>query len=505
MMMHGYPPQAESTAQGMNFFLPELLVGTVLLMFSNGRWSVPFAAWLFPVFFLRCFRTRKTVAGVVVGGAFFIFAYVFVSWQILSFEPLPPAFRIGSGVAAGILFLLPFLADRMLSPHWGGYVSTLIFPLSWVSVEYLVTLVNGSWFSLAYTQYGNLPLMQIASVTGIWGISFLITWLAPVMNQLWENEFVWVRTKGLICLYAAVLCLALLYGGARLSFFHPDSSTTKVASILSNNKSFVDLFFQRGLKDREALLKHSVKEQNYFLERSRETARQGAKIVIWQEYAVCLQKEQEEDFVHRGSEIARQESIYLVMVFATLPRSFPAEAWENKLVWIGPQGDVIGEYNKSKPAPPLEPIPPGTGIVPVVTTSFGKIASVICADQNYPSLVRQGGLAGAGLLLVPSLDWKAVSPLHTHMGIFRAIENGCAMIKATGEGLSAAVDCQGRVLSTLDYWNTDERVMFSHVPVESSTTVYRFIGDSFAWACVIGCAGLIGLTFYTRRRVIPHR
>jgi len=491
--------QEESSEESNNLSLLELLVGTILLMFSNGRWSVPIAAWLFPVFFIRFFRGQKTISGLTAGGILFVSAYVFISWQILSFEALSPIFRVGSGIASGFLFLLPFLSDRFLAPQWKGYISSLVFPCSWVTIEYLISQMNGSWFSLAYTQYGNTPLMQVVSVTGIWGISFLITWFASIFNHIWENKFVWSKCKVLVCIYSSALIVVLLYGGTRLSLFHPASTTIKVASVLSTNKSFVDIFFQPGPKERKVILARTNKEQNYFIERTREAARQGAKVVVWQEYAVSLPKEQEESFIKRGSELAKQESIYLVMVLAVLPPGFPADPWENKLVWIDPEGNTIREYNKSKPAPPLEPILAGNGIVPVVTTPFGKIASVICADQDYPSLVRQAGRAGAGLLLVPSLDWKAVSPLHTQMGIFRAIENGCAMIKTTGEGLSAAVDCQGRILSTLDYWNTDERVMFSHVTMETSTTLYRFIGDSFAWFCALGCIAFLGFALYRRR------
>ena len=458
-------------------------------MFSNGRWSIPIAAWLFPVFFIRYFRTQRSVSRLIFGAILFVAAYVFISIQILSFEALSMAFRIGSGGAVGTLFLLPFMADRFIVPRVKGSISSLVFPFTWVAVEYLIGLVNGTWFSLAYTQYGNLPLMQVASVSGIWGISFLVTWFASMANDLYENEFCWSRIRTLLCVYTAILVAALIYGGARLSLFQPDSATTKVASILSVHKSFTDILFNPGMKGKEAIGNQMQKEQTDLLKRSKEAARQGAKIIVWQEYAISVLKKDEASFVNRAGDIARREGVYLIMALAIRPPELPNQPWENKLIWLDPEGNTIREYKKSKPAPPLEPIPAGDGIVPVVTTPFGKIAAVICADQNYPGLVRQAGRAGAGLLLVPSLDWKAVSPLHTQMGVFRAIENGCAMVKATGAGLSIAVDCQGRVLSALDYWNTNDRVMYSHVPTEHCTTIYQLIGDCFAWFCMLGASG----------------
>lgn len=476
-----------------------LSFGNILLMFSNGRWSIPIATWLFPVFLIHFFRTQKTVFRLIVGAVFFVTAYIFIYWQILSLEALSPMFRISSGTAVGLLFFLPFLADRLLTPQLKGIISTLVFPFSWVTIEYLISLISGSWGALAYTQYGNLPLMQVVSLTGIWGISFLITWFASIVNFLWENEFVWSKIRRLVWLYSAILVLVLFYGGVRLSLFPSASGTIKIASILNPNKSFVSRFFQPDFKERESIRNQTTKEQGDFLKRSREAARQSAKIVVWQEYAVSLLKEDEASFIKRGCELANQEGIYLVMVYATLPQDFPTRPWKNKLVWIDPKGNVLQEYTKSKPAPPLEPIQGGDGIVPIITTSFGKIASVICADQNYPNLIRQVGKARAGLLLVPSLDWKSVSPLHTQMGIFRAIENGCAMVKSTGEGLSVAVDYQGRILTTLDYWNTKEKVMISNVSTKGVTTVYSQIGDLLAWLCMIGLVAIIGLTVFGRR------
>jgi apolipoprotein N-acyltransferase len=83
-----------------------------------------------------------------------------------------------SAVAANacFYFFLPCLADRLLSPRLPLLASTLVFPLTWVSLEFLSGYLpaKGSWGDAAYTQYGNLPLMQLASVTGIFGITFLI-------------------------------------------------------------------------------------------------------------------------------------------------------------------------------------------------------------------------------------------------------------------------------------------------------------------------------------------
>jgi apolipoprotein N-acyltransferase len=88
---------------------------------------------------------------------------------------------IGLGVLFGVLITLPYLIDRLVAPRLGGLPGTLVFPLAVTTVWYLCALVNpfGTFGNPACTQYGELPLLQLLSVTGLWGIVFLMSWLAP--------------------------------------------------------------------------------------------------------------------------------------------------------------------------------------------------------------------------------------------------------------------------------------------------------------------------------------
>ena len=246
---------------------------------------------------------------------------------------------------------------------------------------------------------------------------------------------------------------------------------------------------------------HSEKEQQYFLEQSIKAARNGAKVVVWQEHAVFLLEEEEAGFVDKCRQMARREQIYLVMAYNTYPADFPARPWMNKLTGIDRSGTIGWQYRKSYPSLVLEPgLPPGDGQVPILQSSYGKIAAIICADQEHPALVRQAGQSGAFLLVVPSGGWKGVTPLHTRMAAFRAIENGCALIKPNGNGLSAAFDHQGRVLSTLNYYLTaDENLMLSDVPRQAEKTFYARIGDSFAWLCMLALAAILARLLLARK------
>ena len=187
-----------------------LVLGTVFMYFSNWNWAIPAAVWLFSVFLLRFIRIQKIGPGLLVLCSTCMIVGVVSMWKLLAMEVIPPSFRVVSGLAVGVVFFLPFVADRLLASKVPGFVATLVFPCSWTALEYLKSLGGGSWGALAYTQYGNLPLMQFASITGIWGLSFLITWFAAITNYAWEQQFAWRKFRKIVILYSLIISFVFL-------------------------------------------------------------------------------------------------------------------------------------------------------------------------------------------------------------------------------------------------------------------------------------------------------
>ncbi len=121
-----------------------------------------------------------------------------------------------------------------------------------------------------------------------------------------------------------------------------------------------------------------------------------------------------------------------------------ARPLENKMVLIDPSGKVVFSYFKSRPAAPEAAIMVrGDGHLPVAATELGRIASAICFEADFPEFVRQIGRGHADLWIVPANDWEAIKRIHFEMAVFRAIENGSPMLRATSSGLSVAVDPWG--------------------------------------------------------------
>ena len=100
-------------------------------------------------------------------------------------------------------------------------------------------------------------------------------------------------------------------------------------------------------------------------------------------------------------------------------------------------------------------------------------------------------------MLVPAFD-TGITTIHTPMAAFRAVENGFSLVRATGEGVSAAYDYQGRVLSTMNYFSSPKAAMVAHVPTLGTRTIYSVVGDLFALLCVTGLVIIVGWVVFRR-------
>src|SRR5208337_2080873 len=206
-----------------------LAIGALLFVVGNGRWTIPLAAWLWPIFMLRFVRSQKPVWGLIA-----VMVVFMVGCNIQWIGIMQGHIFIILYAAMGLVFTFIYLIDRFITPRLQGILSTLVFPLTWTTMEYMESFGPfGSWGSVAYTQFGHLPLEQMVSVTGIYGITFLIAWLAAVVNAIWENEFAWLKIRWVSALYIGIMAMVLLLGGVRLVFFPVDSKTVRVASVVA--------------------------------------------------------------------------------------------------------------------------------------------------------------------------------------------------------------------------------------------------------------------------------
>jgi apolipoprotein N-acyltransferase len=491
-----------------------LAIGAVLSLFAvHGRWDIPIAAWLSGVFLLRFVRTRSVVVGVV--GVWVVGAVSAAFWLYESgLEVVDPTLVLC--LTLSTVLVMPYLVDRLVAPRlavMSPLLATFVFPLARVCCEYLNTQLTpaGNIFgSLAATQHGNLPLLQIAAVTGSYGVSFLIAWFAAAANTVWERSATRAQSRAAAVAFIAVMIAVLAGGGIRLAFFPPSASTVRVAGVSPSMAAVVhrDEILRRYTSFDElanaepAVLRPAFARINDdLLAASEREARAGAKIIVWPEAGAGTLVDDKAELIARAAALAQRHDVYLHVGLGVLSRSAPY--MRNQAILVDPAGQVVWTYDKARPVPGMDQLAPGDGRVPTVDTPYGKLANLICFDADFPGLARQSGV---DIMLVPSNDWREFGAVHTQKATLRAIENGYSLVRQDTEGLAQVVDFQGHVLAASDYFTTDQQTMVAYVPTQGERTIYAMVGDVFAWLSVAALAVLVGATRLVRRpaRRIPQ-
>ncbi len=473
-----------------------LAAATLLFLFANGRYNVAIAAWLAPIFLLLYLRHPTLVRGWLMTFVVFTATWAF---QFRGMAPLPPVFYVVLAAFYGLYLSLPFLAHQLFSAKVPGLKSTLILPCTWVCLEYVLATFSpyGSWGSLAYTQYENLELLQLISVTGLYGIPFLIYWSASTVSWAIQNSDKTQQFRKAIVILVVVLSAVLIGGGLRLQFTAPSSETMRVAAITkSDTEMFADFDMairaQMGQLTEDDL--HYIEKQvavindDLFM-RSEKEARAGAKIIVWGEANAFAFKKDEQVLLQRGSEFAKNHKLILAMGCGVWNEN-AAKPLENKIVLIGQDGTFLWQSLKAIPVPGGESAISlrDDGVLQISETALGQIGGAICFDMDFPQHLKQA--RSADLLLVPSNDWDAINPWHSHMARLRAIEQGFNMVRAVSLGKSMAVDSQGRILGSMDHDLTPDRSLVTNMPTKGRTTLYAIIGDAFVLLCFLVAVAL---------------
>jgi apolipoprotein N-acyltransferase len=473
------------------------LVAGALLAGLVARSTIPPAIWLALTLLLHASRSMHAWPGLAL-----VWLALFAAFALENRGTVPGA---GAAYAAIVFFLattmaLPFVIDRtvVLSP---GLASTLVFPIGWVAVEFLRSRLTPSatWYSIAYTQYGHLALMQVAAFIGIWGISFVVAWGASTLETAWSSGFDWSATRTPLLVYGAVLCVLVLAGHFRVAYAPTDRASIRAATL---NRP-LDLFVPGEItRIAEGRLAHDERQRlggklamlhDWFLEGSRREARAGARVIVWPETNLLIYAEDEPAFLERARRLSADERVYLAMGMGTVHVG-AAMPLENKLVLVDPSGEILASYLKSHAVSGWEAgiMRRGDGVLPVMPTSLGRIAGAICFDADFPEFMRQAAQGSADLLVLPVNEWKEIKGIHFQMHAFRAIETGVPLVRAASSGLSAVFDPWGRVLGIADYFAAGDGTLTVQLPIGRIQTVYARTGDLFAWLCVAGLVVAIG-------------
>jgi apolipoprotein N-acyltransferase len=453
------------------------ILGMMLFLFSHGSVTIPLCSWFAFVFLIRYHRTSTRPFLSIVA----LWIGISVCYEIIFGGIDVPIkgylFHAICLLMAGV-FVLPFIVDLFFYRRLRGVTSTLLWPLTMVTISYFtVTYVP----SLAYSQIEYLSLNQIVSITGIGGLVFVISWFAATLNRIWESGFDLpsVRKEGFVFLGTLILILA--YGETRLAFANSHEETLSVAMISEKGNTYRDLnTFQ--LEDLEGLFGLS-----------KAAADAGAKVIAWAECSAEVPFDYEEELIELGKVFAKDNQVLLLMSIRTHPNS---GLNENKTIGISPGGVIVVDYLKSNLVPGVEAYTRmGDGVVAIGNIDGIRTGHVICYDMDFPTYLQQAGTRQVDILFAPSHDWREIRHFHATSARFRAVENGFSLVRPAIQGLSIATDPYGRLLSYQDYYSNSPRLSIVGVPARGESTIYSKCGDLFSFVCIVLLLGMIGMPY----------
>jgi apolipoprotein N-acyltransferase len=473
-----------------------LAAGAILGLFAlHNEWSIPLAGWLFSICLMRFTRSSRVLPGFGLTWLASVAATIVFLLASNRFQFGPMFFGC---VAITTVLVVPLLIDRLLSPRMSSaFLATLIFPTTRVVGEFLIGTVSpfGTVLGpLAGTQSADLPLLQLASVTGIYGISFLMAWTAPVANYALENRLSWPKIRTMSLIFTGVIAFVFIGGGVRLAVTPAAHDSVRVAGISASlaaedRKSALDNFHTPDVTpaQKPALRKAFAALNDDLLARSAIEAKAGAKIIVWPEAGSLTLKEDYPQLLGRAAQFAKAYHVYLDLGIGVILDEAPHI--RDMTALVDPDGRTLWEFDKAHPVPGMEDFPAGDGKVPVATTPYGKLGNVICFDADFPATLR----AKVDVMLVPANDWKGIEKMHSENAVFRAVENGYTLVRQASNGIAVTTDARGVTLAASNYFSSPQQTMIAYVPTHATWTIYGAVGDLFAWLCVAAAIALCGL------------
>ncbi len=435
-----------------------------LYFFSTGLEGFRPLVWIAPVpVLLMSLRLTRSTTFIIALAAFILGGMNLVPY--LS-KLASPGVVLGLLLIPSIAFALVTVAFRDAIIQFRHRLSFLAFPIGWTAYEFILSIVSphGSAGSIVYTQSASLAFIQIASLTGFTGITFILTLVpAGIAAALYQREKSARVTAILITLIVAAGSFS--YGWIRLSTPRSGNSIRVGAAAIDSTVRY----FDTTIRD------EALGIVNAYARLVSQLAESGARIVVLPEKLVGMTEAYEAEALDILRKTAAEKKVIVVAGFNRLG----SQPHRNKAVLISPDGGIIGEYDKAFPIPGIESgYERGKRIL--LFDAFGVASGVaICKDLDFPGWIRQYGQAGVGILYVPAWDFRTDAWLHSRMAILRGVENGFAVVRAANDGVLAITDDRGRVISELSSIGSSGAMIFADLHPGAGRTLYSLGGEWF--------------------------
>lgn len=444
---------------------------TIAAYFGLGlhpRWA---ATWLVPWLGFMA-AARLTGWKRVLPGTLALFVGSLSEWSYLSFLPV---------VVRVVVLLIPALAFGGCTALFGSLASRRCVwlalglpPAFFVSYEYAYSLISphSTFGAIAYTQADCLPILQLASLGGVWLIGGLIFFVGAGAALLSGASDRLVRGR-LVLATLLPLVAALGYGEWRLHV--PPAAASLRVGLLASDRP--ENRWYRGSPNSEVVLQHYVAQLPAL-------ARGGAELVLLPEHLIGDYETGPDANVCRIDRVLQDaaQAHHVRIVLGVDRFDAHGAAW-NEARTYSPEGAIV-RYDKHHLLPGPESIfTPGVSYT-VLTDVGRRLGLAICKDLDFPATGREYAHRNTGVLIVPAYDFSVDGWLHARMAVERAVEAGCSLVRCAKFGRLTVSDSRGRILAEAASAGAEFAQLVAAVPTEAVPTLYARFGDWFAWICL---------------------
>lgn len=441
---------------------------------------------------------RAFLLGLVTGLGYFAGTVYWTPAVVQTFGGLNWPLAIGAGsLLIAYLALFPALFAVVIARLCArfGPAALLLAPSVWVATELLRRWVLGGfpWVLLGYSQAGVVPVVQTASVVGVYGLSAVVTLASAGLVLAVRGEG---RLRVVAPLSVAIAIAALIVWG--------QWRVTDAALIRQGTPVTVGLVQGNIPQAQKWDQARASQILGTYLELTQQAASRGATLVVWPESSTPFL------FEHDGGGNAAIRSAVRLFGVSLLFGSDqyepgPPARFYNSAFLLAPDGRTASVYRKMHLVPFGEYVPlkrllffvgplvdavsdfsPGEAPV-VMAIGAQRLSTAICYEVVYPDLIAAFVSRGSQLLTTITNDaWygKSSAPYqHFWQAVVRSVEQGRYLVRAANTGISGIVDPYGRVLAVSPIF--ERTVLVGEARYLEGRTIYGRTGDGFAWACAL--------------------
>jgi apolipoprotein N-acyltransferase len=511
-----------------------IVISAVLVIFSfplpDQGWLIWFALVPALIAVQNLGFWKNLFLGYIFG---FLFMYYTLEWfGFFGWEPhIFGSFYFATFFA--VFFGLSGRCTRFFQPG-KSWLRVLIPPMLWVGLEWFKAqgLMAFSWGFLGFTQYKFIPLIQISTITGVFGISFIIVLLNSIIaefilvlgqeskaagQQNAENEKqtffkritvspgkIFGENKEYQVLRRAMAGFVMLFTIIVVTgtLVVPRESYKKFAEKMNLEPIKVGSV-QPNVEQHEKWKPENLQDSlNLLKEETEKLSLLGADLVVWPETAIShgdpLNEPRMRNFMKNAASLNN-------VALATGLIEREEDRKYNSSVLIEPSGEIVDRYRKIHLVPMAEYLPWADVLskyeifnrsdnynigefITVFNSEKGKFSILICFESYFDYLARQMVNKGAEFLVVMTNDawylWTNEAKCHFIMAIFRSVENRRWLVHSANTGVSGLIDPWGRVLIETDLFTTTS--FMGEVYPMTTKTLYTKLGNWFPVTCLLG-------------------